>query len=751
LRQVTGEAVYTDDMPKRPNELVGKLVVSTRPHAKILSIDASEALRIPGVHGFYTAKDIPGENKIGDIIQDEEVFASDIVTTVGQGIGIIVADDAFSASKAASLVKIVYEDLPAILSLEEAVEAGSLFPLWTDKLERGDIEAGFQASDHIIEGKIKIGGQEHFYFEPQVTLIEPTDLEVKVYTSSQNLKYTQSAVSTVLGLDCNRVTASCKRLGGGFGGKETWNVVFSCQAAVAAHHTGRPVRLLLERDEDMRWTGHRHPFLGHYKVGFTKQGLLQSLDVFLYNNGGNSYDLSGSVVNRAMFHSDNAYFIPNVRTQGRIAKTNTISNTAFRGFGGPQGMVVAESWIDRVAHFLGMPPHELRAKNLYKYGETTHFKMPVVTRFSEMWEKCKQKFNFEAKLKERDEFNATNRFKKQGVAIVPAKFGIAFVAFLNQGTAQVNIYKDGSVLITHGGVEMGQGLHTKCIQIASASLGIPINKIYISETSTDKIPNAAPTAASVGSDVYGMAVLKACEELNARLEPFKAKDPNSDFATWVKHAWLDRVSLSAQGFYKMPITGWDFKTGTGQIYHYFTTGVAASQVVVDTLTGDHRVLSTEIVMDVGKSINPTIDVGQIEGAFVQGHGWLTMEELIWGDSDHTWIKPGHMLTAGPGNYKIPSIDDIPREFNVTLMEASDNSPAVHSSRGVGEPPLLLSASVVFAIRDAIHAQRSVEGKTDYAEMHLPLTAERIRMACVDTCSRLALADRPVPFQSKGSW
>jgi len=752
LRQVTGEAVYTDDLPKRPNELVAKLVVSSQPHAKILSIDSSLALSIPGVVGFFSSQDIPGSNMIGDIIQDEEVFASRVVTTVGQPIGVIVAEDAFAAQKAVSAIKIQYEPLPAILSLSTAIEKGSLYEKWNDTIERGDIAAGFEQSDHVLEGEVKIGGQEHFYFETNVTLAEPTDLEIKVYTSTQNLKITQISIASVLGIDCNKVHVSLKRIGGGFGGKETWNVPTSCIAAVAAQKTGRPVRLLLGRDEDMKWTGHRHPFYGKYKVGFNKAGIIQALDVQLINNGGNTYDLSGPVVNRAMFHSDNSYWIPNMRVRGRIAKTNTISNTAFRGFGGPQGMLIAETWIDHIASHLQLPPEKVRFSNLYKYGQTTHFKQPVVTRFPDMWNKCLQNIRYEEKIKERDEFNKNNRFKKMGVAIVPAKFGLAFTAtFLNQGSALIHAYKDGSVLVTTGGVEMGQGLHTKCIQIASASLGIPVDKVYISETATDKIPNSSATAGSMGSDIYGMAVLKACEQLNERLQVYKHREPHAKFATWVKHAWHDRVNLSSQAFWKVPVTGYDFVKGEGQPFHYFTTGVAASQVIIDTLTGDHRLLTTDIVMDVGKSINPAIDVGQIEGAFVQGYGWLTMEELIWGDEDHTWLKPGHMLTAGPGNYKLPSVDDIPRDFNVTLMEASDNSPAVHSSRGVGEPPLLLSGSAVFALRDAIRAARADSGVYGHFPLNLPLTCERIRMACVDDLTKLTVGPNDSSYQTKGSW
>lgn len=756
VKQVLGTAQYTTDIPPRHLELRASLVVSSIPHGRIKSIDASKALEIPGVVGFYCHKDVPGVNKIGDIIADEEIFASEIVVNVGQPIGVIIAETEDIARRASALVQVQYETLEPILSIADAVEKGSFYELYQNQIVRGDVESAFKAADHVIEGHLKIGGQEHFYFEPQTSLVECVEGEVKVHSSTQNLKMTQLMISKALGIDANKITVTSKRIGGGFGGKET-QFVYACIAAIASHHANRPVRLLLARDEDMKWTGHRHPFMGKYKVGFSKDGLIQALDVIYYNNGGSSYDLSGPVIERAMLHADNAYRVPHVRVRGKIAKTNCVSNTAFRGFGGPQGTLVAEQWIEQVAHALKVSPEQIRRKNLYKPGDTTHFKMPVNTRYDEMWEKCLQKMDFHARQQEVDRFNSENRHRKKGLSIVPSKFGLSFTfATLNQGSSLVHIYTDGSVLISHGGVEMGQGLHTKVLQVASQALGIPIERIHISETATDKVANSSATAASMGSDIYGMATFNACQILQERLAPLRVKYAGCTWDELIKHAWLDRIDLSARGFTKVPTTGWNWAKGEGQPFHYFTSGVAASEVVIDTLTGDSRILKSEIVFDVGKTLNPTIDIGQIEGAFVQGFGWMTLEELIWGDKDHPWIKPGHMQTAGPGAYKIPSVDDIPREFNVTLVNASENSHAIHSSRGIGEPPILLSSSVVFALRAAISAAREQNGHKEFFEMHLPVTSERVRMACADPITALCVKEdygrgNHVNFQARGSW
>ena len=612
------------------------------------------------------------------------------------------------------------------------------------------MDKAFEEVPHIIEGEVKLGGQEHFYFEPNVTIALPQDNEIVLYSSTQNLNKTQLTVSEVLGIPANKVSAKLKRIGGGFGGKETFNIPFSCAAAVAAHHLRKPVRLLLQRDEDMQLTGKRHPFLGKYKVGFDIDGNIIAADVKLYSNGGNVFDLSGPVIDRAKLHTDNAYNIPNLRVGGRICKTNIITPTAFRGFGGPQGMFITETWIEKIASILDIPPDVVRVKNLYKPTDHTHFGMKVNVDFVKLWNGCIKQSQFAKIICEKNRFNENNRWKKRGVSVVPSKFGLAFTAtFLNQGSAMVNIYTDGTVLVTHGGVEMGQGLHTKVLQIVAEELQIPVEDVYISDTDTSKIPNASATAASMGSDILGSAAYEACKILKKRLSPYRRENPEASFAEIVNKAYFDRVNLQAQGYHKTPVTGFDFDKQEGQPFHYFTSGCCVSYVEVDTLTGDWKLISTDILMDVGKSINPMIDVGQIEGAFIQGMGWMTFEEWFWGDDDHVWLKPGKHFITGPGNYKIPSVDDLPLQFNVTLQKTNP-SPAIHSSRGVGEPPILLSSAVPFAIRDAIKSAREDENITGWFDIDAPYTSERIRLSCPDFITKKTIPD-PESFRTLGSW
>ena len=504
-------------------------------------------------------------------------------------------------------------------------------------------------------------------------------------------------------------------------------------------------------------TGKRHPFDATCSVGFDGDGRVLALDVSLVNNGGYSFDLSGPVVDRAIMHSDNAYYLPNVRVRGRIAKTNLPTNTAFRGFGGPQGMLVAEHWIEHIALALGVAPELVRERNLYASpadaspGATTHFGQTVDSDMPALWRECARVAELEARRAECAAYNAAHRWRKRGIAMVPSKFGLSFTfPTLNQGAALVHIYTNGSVLVNHGGVEMGQGLHTKVLQIAAHALRVPLASVHLHDTSSAKIPNASPTAASVGSDLYGMATLAACEQLNARLAPYRERLGAAATMQQLAHAaWLDRVSLSAQGFYKTPVSGYNFDTGKGTPFNYFTSGAAATVVELDALTGDWRAVRTDIVMDVGSSINPAIDIGQIEGAFVQGQGWLTTEDYVFGGAEHTWLPPGRLFAPGPGTYKIPALDDIPRQFNVHLMKGVANSRAVYSSRGVGEPPILLSASVAFALRDAVHSarlERGVAGVERRMVADLPLTSERLRMACVDQFSTADL-----DFKAKGNF
>ncbi|KAF4083783.1 hypothetical protein AMELA_G00121330 [Ameiurus melas] len=712
LKQATGEAVYCDDIPHFENELYLALVTSTKAHAYIKSIDIDDAMGVPGVVTFVSAKDIPGSNKTGPVVYDETVFADD---------------------KRHPPLRISYEECqPVIVTIQDAIDNQSFYqPVRT--IERGDLVQGFQESDNILQGEIHIGGQEHFYLETNCTLAVPRgeDGEMELFASTQAATKTQMLVAKVLGVPASRIVCRVKRMGGGFGGKECRSTMLSTVVSVAAQKVKRPVRCMLDRNEDMLVTGGRHPFFGHYKVGFKKNGKVMALDVTYFSNAGNSMDLSLSIMERALFHMDNCYNIPHIRGTGYICKTNLPSNTAFRGFGGPQGMMVAESWISDVALYCGLPPEQVRMMNLYKQGDYTPFKQ-CLDQFTihRCWEECMTISDFHQWKTKVEQYNKQNRWTKRGLSIIPTKFGISFTAvFLNQAGALVHIYTDGSVLLTHGGTEMGQGLHTKMVQVASRTLGIPSTKIHISETSTNTVPNTSPTAASASSDLNGMAVYNACQTLLQRLEPYKAKNPMGSWEDWVKAAYFDRVNLSANGFYKTPDIGYEFETNSGRAFNYFSYGVAVSVVEVDCLTGSHKNLHTSIVMDVGKSLNPALDIGQVEGAFMQGVGLFTLEEL-------RYSPQGYLYTRGPGMYKIPAFGDIPTELKVSLLRDSPNEKAIFSSKAVGEPPLFLAASVFYAIKDAITAARAESGLTGPFRLDSPATPERIRNACEDRFTKL---------------
>merc|ERR1712137_338372 len=553
----------------------------------------------------------------------------------------------------------------------------------------------------------------------------------EILSSTQNATKTQSLVSHVLGIPNSQVVVKVKRMGGGFGGKETRSCHISCAAALAAYKTRQPVKLTLDRDVDMTTSGMRHPFLGRYKVGFNNDGSIQALEIDLYSNAGNSMDLSVSVMERALFHVDNCYKIPNVKAVGHCCRTNITSNTAFRGFGGPQSMFICETWIEQIAMKLGKNIHELRRMNFYKDDESTHYKqIPSDNHIERLYAEILDSSNFHEREKEVQKFNEENRWKKRGIYLLPTKFGMSFtVKFLNQTGALVHVYTDGSVLVTHAGTEMGQGLHTKMCQVAARALGVPVENVHISETSTDKVPNTSPTAASVQSDLNGMAVKIACEKITERLKPLREKYPDYSWQKLVSTAYFDRIDLSAHGFYATPNVGYNFADASGSPFNYFVWGAACSEVEIDVLTGDYYVRRTDIVMDLGESLNPAIDIGQIEGAFVQGLGWCTLEEIVWFDN-------GVQFTKGPGTYKIPSFNDVPVDFRVTLLKDSANKKAIHSSKGVGEPPFFLGASVLFAIKQACRSARLDANLPDeFFSLQAPATAERIRLACADSFTK----------------
>ncbi|KAH7560569.1 hypothetical protein JRO89_XS10G0045700 [Xanthoceras sorbifolium] len=735
--QVTGEAEYADDTPMPLNGLHAALVLSRKPHARILSIDDSGARSSPGFVGVYFSDDVPGDNDIGPVVADEELFASEFVTCVGQVIGVVVADTHENAKLAARKVHVEYEELPAILSIQEAINAKSFHPNTEKCLSKGDVDICFQSGqcDKIIEGEVHVGGQEHFYLEPHSSLIWTMDggNEVHMISSTQAPQKHQKYVSHVLGLPMSKVVCKTKRIGGGFGGKETRSAFIAAAASVPSYVLNRAVKITLDRDIDMMISGQRHSFLGKYKVGFTNNGKVLALDLEIYNNAGNSLDLSLAVLERAMFHTDNVYEIPNIRIVGRVCFTNFPSHTAFRGFGGPQGMLITENWIQRIAVELGKSPEEIKEINFQGEGSILHYSQQLQhCTLLPLWNELKLSCNFSKARQEADQFNVNNRWKKRGVAMVPTKFGISFTTkFMNQAGALVNVYTDGTVLVTHGGVEMGQGLHTKVAQVAASAFNIPLSSVFISETSTDKVPNSSPTAASASSDMYGAAVLDACEQIKARMEPVASKHNFNSFAELASTCFMHRIDLSAHGFYITPEIGFDWTTGKGNPFRYFTYGGAFAEVEIDTLTGDFHTRTANVILDLGYSLNPAIDVGQIEGAFVQGLGWVALEELKWGDAAHKWVPPGCLYTCGPGSYKIPSLNDVPFKFNVSLLKGHPNVTAIHSSKAVGEPPFFLASSVFFAIKDAIIAARAEVGHNEWFPLDNPATPERIRMACLD--------------------
>ncbi|KAJ1916857.1 hypothetical protein IWQ60_007971 [Tieghemiomyces parasiticus] len=765
LKQVTGEARYLDDIPPYSRELYGALVLATPARAVVVSIDASAALALPGVVRFFDHRDVPGDNKFGGIVADEHIFSEGEVNFAGQPLGLIVAKDQMTAQRAAKLVRVEYDLQDPILTIDDAIAHGSFYD-FKRLLERGDVGAGFAEADRVFEGEYRVGGQEHFYLETQASLVVPKgeDDEFEVFSSTQSPTEGQHAVAHALGIPSNRVVCRTKRLGGGFGGKESRATPLSCALAVAAYHLNRPVRCMLDRDEDMITSGQRHSFLGRWKAGFTADGKFTALAVDFFNNAGHSLDLSLAVLERAMTHVDNVYYVPNMRVTGKVCRTNIHSNTAFRGFGGPQGMFVMEGLIREVADRLGLPVEDLQQRNFYTSGQTTHFGQLLTDwHFPQTWTAVHQSSRFAERRAAVDVYNRTSRWKKRGLALVPTKFGISFTAlFMNQAAALVHVYTDGTILLSHGGTEMGQGLHTKMAQICAEELGVPLADVYISETATDKVINTSPTAASASSDLNGMAVLDACNQINARLRAFRERMPGAAFKDLAKAAYFDRVNLSANGFYKTPDIGFNWETMTGRPFFYFTMGTAVCEVELDVLTGDHVVLRTDIAMDVGRSINPAIDIGQIEGAFVQGMGWATMEETLF-------MPNGTLVTRGPGNYKIPGFRDVPRDFRVQILHNLQYTElkTIRSSKGIGEPPFFLGTSVLFALRDAIKAARAdpalatsaglrpvdlanpvaLTGETGDNDrlvamaranpviLNAPATAESLRMACQDVIAQ----------------
>ncbi len=777
---VTGRAVYTDEQ----REPVGLLrlypVQAPHAHARIRAIDASAALALPGVHAVLTAADIPGDNNTGPILHDEPLIPADVVSHYGQAVAWVVARDNATARAAAQRVQVAYEPLPACLSVDQAI-AENRFHMRPARVERGDVSAAMAGAAHRLSGEVRCGGQDHFYLETQASwaAIDGDGL-VHVSASTQHPSETQAMVAHALGIPSNRVVCRCLRMGGGFGGKETQANTFAAVAALAALRTGHPVGIQLPRGLDMQLTGKRHPFLGRFEVGFDDHGRLLALDVDMVADGGWSCDLSPPVLMRAMVHVDNAYHCAHVRVIGRIAKTHLPSNTAFRGFGGPQGMLIGEEILDRIARHLRLPADQVRERNFYQPGQTpdrntTHYGQPVVdNHIGALWTQLKRSSEFDRRRSQIDDFNAAHPNRKRGLAITPVKFGISFnKTEYNQAGALVLIYQDGSIQLNHGGTEMGQGLHTKMIGVAARTLGVAPTRIQIMTTSTDKVPNTSATAASSGSDLNGQAIKAACETLRARLAPVAAemlggapedlvfaddqvvlqasvgaglsRDPEElatqgrshksrshrsvGFAEVVKAAYNARISLSSTGYYRTPVIHWDAAAGKGHPFYYFAYGGAVCEVEVCGHTGVHQLRRVDLLHDVGDSLNEGIDRGQIEGGFVQGMGWLTCEELRFADT-------GRLLTDAPSTYKIPTVADVPVEFHVDLYRRTEapSTDVIFGSKGVGEPPLMLALAVREALRDAVAAF----GDAREVLLDSPATPEAIHRAIGRVCAKASL-------------
>ncbi|NXJ01685.1 AOXB oxidase, partial [Psophia crepitans] len=727
IKHATGEAVYIDDIRPVDGELSLAVVTSIKAHAKIISIDTSEALQVPGVVDVVTARDVPGKNG-----KDEQAYAEDKVICVGQIICAVVAESLTQAKCGAEKVKIVYEDLEPILTIKDAIKHNS-YITEERKIEKGNIEKGFKSADEIIEGELHVGGQEHFYLETNSVFVIPRveDKEMDVYVSTQHATDVQELVASALNLQSNKIMCHVKRVGGAFGGKITKPSLFAVIAAVAANKTGRPVRFALERNMDMLVTGGRHPFFGKYKVGFMNDGRIIAADFQCYINGGCTKDESELVIEYIVLKVDNAYNIPNLRVRGHACKTHLPSNTAFRGFGFPQAGLFVETCIVAVATQTGLPHEKVREINMYKGVNLTSFKEEFDAKnLWKCWEECLDKSDYYSRKVMVEEFNTKNYWKKKGIAIIPMKFSVGFNAtYFHQAGALVHIYIDGSVLVTHGGIELGQGIHTKMLQIASRELKIPLSYIHFCETSTTTVPNGKYTAGSVGTEINARAVQDACQILWKRLDPIRRDNPNGKWEDWISEAHKKSISLSATGYFKGYVTNMNWDTEKGHAFPYFLFGVACSEVEIDCLTGAHKNIRTDIVMDACFSINPAIDIGQIEGAFIQGVGLYTLEKLYFSPE-------GEQLTLGPDTYKIPAICDIPEQFRVYLLPNSRNSIAIYSSKGMGEAGFFLGSSVFFAIRDAVAAARKERGLPLDFTLNSPLTVERIRMACDDVFTEM---------------
>ena len=742
---VAGEATYVDDIPEFAGTCFAALGTSQQAHAKILSMDLDAVRAAPGVVAVFTAEDIPGRNDCGPIIADDPILADDLVQYFGQPLFAVIGSSLIAARKAVGLAKIEYEALPPILDVVEGKRQKS-WVLPPMKLRRGDADAALKKSTHSISGEISIGGQEQFYLEGQISYAAPReDGCIYLWCSTQHPTEMQQVVAHALDIDFNQVVVEMRRMGGGFGGKESQSAIFACIASVAAQRLNRPVKLRLDRDDDMTITGKRHGFHFDYTVGYDDEGLIQAAKIDMAAQAGFSADLTGPVVTRAVCHFDNAYFLSDVAIDAYSVKTNTQSNTAFRGFGGPQGAIAIEYIIDNIARERGLDPQQVRKLNFYgkQSRNTTPYGQTVVDNvIHELVAELETSSDYYARRQQVAEFNRGSEILRKGLALTPLKFGISFnVVHFNQAGALVHIYTDGTVLVNHGGTEMGQGLHTKVSQVVARELGIDFGRVRATANDTSKVANTSATAASTGSDLNGKAAQDAARQIRNRLALLAAEHLGGEasevlfennqvssagkslsFNELVILAYENRVQLWSDGFYKTPGLHWDRETLQGEPFYYFAYGAAISEVIVDTLTGEWKLLQADILHDAGNSINPAIDIGQIEGAYIQGMGWLTSEELCWDDK-------GRLTTHAPSTYKIPSVTDCPERFTTRLFQNQNVKDTILRSKAVGEPPLLLPFSVFFAIRDAI---ASLADNQVNPPLRAPATPEAILDAIDDT-------------------
>ncbi|MCZ0926272.1 xanthine dehydrogenase molybdopterin binding subunit [Halomonas janggokensis] len=747
-KHVTGKAAYIDDIKTPADALHVALGLSPVAHGTLTKLNLEAVRQAPGVIDVITFDDVPGHTDIGPVFPGDPIFVDREISYAGQCLFAVAATTLQAARRAVKLAKLDIDEQPASLDPVAATEREE-FVRPTHVQERGDWQATLEQASQHIEGELFIGGQEHFYLEGQACIVLPSEDEgVIVHTSNQHPSETQKLVAEVLGIPFHAVTVEVRRMGGGFGGKETQASPWACMAALFARRTGKAIRLRLPRSEDTRATGKRHPFHNRYQLAIDHQGVIEGGEITVIGDCGYSPDLSDAIVDRAMFHADNAYSLGNARVTGHRAKTHTASNTAFRGFGGPQGMMIIEAAMDDIARRIGEDPLTIRKRNFYRQGrDITHYGQQVdqIELLHTLVDTLEHSSDYWSRRKAITSFNAASPIIKKGLALTPVKFGISFTAqHLNQAGALLHVYTDGSIMINHGGTEMGQGLHTKICQVVARELGLDLDSVRISATRTDKVPNTSPTAASSGADLNGMAARDAASKLRERLFDFAAEHYSEGLdregmrledgmliagigeserrIAWgelVQTAYLNRISLSEKGFYATPLIYYNRADGQGRPFYYYAFGAAVGEVSVDTLTGEYQVERVDILHDVGDSLNPAIDMGQVEGGFIQGMGWLTSEELKWNDK-------GMLITDGPATYKIPTFGDLPPIFNVELLEGHPNSMAsLYRSKAVGEPPFMLGICVWSALRDALS---SLTGYQVSPHLDTPATPERVILA-----------------------